>query len=624
MRYHAKKIVIRTLISLVLCASLSSVALGFKDIKPAVDELFSYHIEHHYFSPVLANRLFKTFFRRFDPDHLLLLKSEVSPYINAERKDLHHQREQFLKGNFSEFYKIQRLLEQSILRIRKMRAKIKTNLLNVKELDRSLTYTPHTDFLDGIQALQQKTELLMRSWLATYAKAHGKENLTLEERTKVLNFYEKKRRQHEDSFLGTSSAMEEKLALNFLKAFSSSLDPHSMFYSPSEAVDLRNFLLKQICGVGVVVKEDVEGAKVGSILPNSPAALDAKIQIGDIIREINGSPIDHLYFHQVLNLLNGPENSKLTLLVEGKDKQKQSLNLIRKKMTLEGDRIQVASEPFSGGVIGKITLASFYDNFEGINVEKDLKEAIARLEAIAPLKGLIIDMRKNAGGFLNQAVKVASLFIPSGVVVMGKYADEQVQYNRAFEIKNFYTGPLLILTSKASASAAEIVAQALKDEGRVVIVGDERTYGKGSMQYQTITDPHAKHCYKVTVGRYYTISGRSTQLCGVLADIVVPTELSKCDIGEKYLLYPLANEPLIKKHTVKQEVQRLFDRFIHRRKTSWEKMIPILQKNSQMRLPLDKNFQSFLSGDGKGTGLEDLQMTEATKIIKDMIFLSKP
>lgn len=613
----------KVLISLSLCAPIPLSSMGFKDIKPAADEIFSCHVEHHHFNPTLANRFFKTFFRRFDPDRLLLLKSEANPYLNLQKWQVDLLIEQFQKGNFTELFKIQKLIEQSTLRARKMRAKIRSNLLKSPSFEKVTPFPIHLDPPEDLQALQHKTERLMQSWLTTYAKTHGKEELTADEKMRVLNFYEKKRRQHEDTFMGMGQSVEEKLSLNILKALSASLDPHSMFYSQNEAIDLRNFLLKQVCGIGILLKEDIDGPKIGSIVPNSPAHASTQIELGDIVREINGAPIDHLYFNQVLHLLNGPENSKLSLLLEGKDKVRKAVTLFRKKITLDSERIQVSSEPFAGGIIGTITLSSFYDNLEGINVEKDLKEAIKQLSAQAPVKGLIIDMRQNAGGFLNQAVRVAGLFIPNGVVVIGKYADEQLQYNQVIEMRSFYDGPLVILTSKASASAAEIVAQALKDEGRVVIVGDERTYGKGSMQYQTITDPNAKHFYKVTVGRYYTVSGNSTQLSGVAADILVPTPLSKHEIGEKYLMYPLANEPFIKKHTVKQDLQRLFDRFTQRRKTPWEKMIPTLKKNSEMRLAKDKNFQSYLTEDGKGTGQDDLHITEATRIIKDMIFLSK-
>ena len=215
---------------------------------------------------------------------------------------------------------------------------------------------------------------------------------------------------------------------------------------------------------------------------------------------------------------------------------------------------------------------------------------------------------------------------------MAKYADNEIRYNREFEPKNFYNGPLVVLTSKASASAAEIVSQALQDEGVAILVGDERTYGKGSMQYQTITDPNATRFFKVTIGRYYTVSGRSAQMDGVMADICVPTSFSHAPIGERFLLYPLANEPLNPTKNIKDDLHKIFDAYAKRQKTTWEKILPNLRINSSRRLENDKNFETFLhyleSGQTKPAGLkefgvEDLQMSEATSIIKDMIYLSK-
>ncbi len=201
------------------------------------------------------------------------------------------------------------------------------------------------------------------------------------------------------------------------------------------------------------------------------------------------------------------------------------VDLKREKIIMENERLVFSAEPFADGYIGKLTLPSFYESSDSNSCEADIRKAITELKKKGKVLGLVLDLRNNLGGFLSQAVKVSGLFMTSGVVVISKYAEGQVQYLRNLDPRIHYAGPLVILTSKLSASAAEIVAQALQDYGVGLVVGDERTYGKGTIQYQTVTDTSAASFFKVTVGRYYTVSGRSTQIEGVKADIVVPTAL---------------------------------------------------------------------------------------------------
>jgi len=223
----------------------------------------------------------------------------------------------------------------------------------------------------------------------------------------------------------------------------------------------------------------------------------------------------------------------------------------------------------------------------------------------------------------------------SGVVVISKYAEGEVQYLRNLDPRIHYAGPLVILTSKMSASAAEIVAQALQDYGVGLVVGDERTYGKGTIQYQTVTDTSAASFFKVTVGRYYTVSGRSTQIEGVIADIVVPTPYSVYNIGERYLEYALKNDQVspayadaltdVPAHT-QQWFQKNYLPYLQKKESDWVQMVPVLKDNSGYRLKHDPNFKVFLQKmeseeSDLDVGENDLQMGEAVSIVKDMINL---
>jgi len=313
---------------------------------------------------------------------------------------------------------------------------------------------------------------------------------------------------------------------------------------------------------------------------------------------------------------------------------------------MQNDRLTYTYEPYADGIIAKITLNSFYENGGGINSEKDLKDALKKLQEVGPIRGLILDFRENAGGFLSQAVKVAGLFISNGIVVVSKYGKGEVHYLRSLDPKTYYNGPFLILTSKLSASAAEIVAQSLQDYGVALIVGDERTFGKGSIQFQTVTDEKAELFFKVTVGKYYTVSGKSTQIEGVVADIVIPTHFSPFNIGERYLEYPLSSDRIPSAYSdslvdldgnTKRWFQKNYLPFLQKKVTFWRKMVPELKKSSERRIAGDPRFQKFLQTQEKikaklngkeiqwdeiqAPSFEDIQMQESVQILKEMIIL---
>ncbi len=606
--------------------------LKYEHIPVAMNEMLAYHVEYNKLNPNLIRRSFNLFITRFDPRQTYLLKSEVDSFYTLSDQEAKTVIADLYKGKFPEYVKLNKTIIASIQRARKIRAAVRTQLLSLQELDLSKPISQQISFPETQNDLYHLNSCIMQNWLVYFASEKKVSQLDPTDRLKVLNYFEKKRRAHEDQYLISFERPEPTFALNILKALAASLDAHTMYYSPEEASEIRVALLKQFCGVGLHLQEGVEGSYVAGLVENSPAARAKVIAKGDILRQIDATPVDDLYFGDVLRLLEGPQNSKISFLFERPGKQEKiAVTLQREKISLESERIQVSSEPFADGVIGKISMTSFYENEEGVSLEKDIREALKELRSVGPIYGLILDLRANAGGFLSQAIKTAGLFIKNGVVVIAKYSKDQIQYQRDLDPRTYFDGPLVVLTSKASASAAEILAASLQDEGVGVIVGDERSYGKGTMQYQTITDASSRDFYKVTVGRYFTVSGKSTQIEGVKADIVVPTIYAPYEIGEKYLKYPLSAESLMQKKDVKEEINHLFTTYKQRKNRSLEQILPKLKANSQERLSKNLNFSSFLeevnqrrfglAAKTAAYGKDDLQMQEATQILKDMIIM---
>lgn len=262
------------------------------------------------------------------------------------------------------------------------------------------------------------------------------------------------------------------------------------------------------------------------------------------------------------------------------------------------------------------------------------------------VKGVILDLRSNSGGLLSQAVDVTGLFITKGVVASIKDEHGQIQHLRDLDSKIIWDGPLIVLINRASASASEIVAQALQDYGRALIVGDDNSYGKGTFQTFTLNtdknnrvDPQGE--YKVTRGIYYTVSGKTPQKTGVKSEIIVPGAFSETEIGEKFSKNALENESIKENFdddlsdipsSQRDKISLLYKFNLQQKKNLYGKYVPILKENSAYRIEHNKNYENFLKDLKKEDsmteeeteeqyGQNDLQLNETYNIMKDLILM---
>ncbi len=621
-----------------------------------MERFFTFHIESREFNPTLIRRAFKIYIEHFDPEKAYLLESEISSYTNMSDKRANEIIARLQKHDYRDFLELNGLVQESIVRAQAAR------IFLARQLAQSTTDFEAPSLLPPSRFAKSEEELIDRQknrMVRFYQYHKGRTNLeTAERKAKVYDLFEKKVQRLEGNYLFLAGdipmgkeRIENLLTMRILKAFAKSLDTHTSFFSPEEAFEMRMTLERQhFEGVGVVLSEGIDGVMIAELIKGSPAELSGQIKVNDLLIEVDGVPTTNAPFETVLDMLKQKGQGEIILgfkRVESKNQHIFRVPLSKRAIAISEERMQVGYERVEGGIVGKIVLHSFYENSEGISSEKDIKDAIRSLREKGELVGLVLDLRENSGGFLSQAVKVAGLFISNGVVVISKYGKGEVHYLRNIVSKAYYNGPLVVLTSKMSASASEIVAQALQDFGVALVVGDERTFGKGSIQYQTVTDANADVFFKVTVGRYYTASGKSTQIDGVIADIVVPTQYAAYRIGEKYLEYPLSQDKMSPAlvdplSDLDEKTRKLFQmRYLphsQRVVTFWKKMLPILQKNSASRIAQDPAYQLFnkkleeISARAHMlppntideqilVGKEDLQMKEAINIVKDMILL---
>ncbi len=647
MKKKIKKLLIFCILSVVqisIAYCSQEELLSQTDVFQITSQLITYHVDVKEINEEILSKSISNYISNFDSNKIYLLEDEVNEFIHPTQEYKNQLLHSYKNQDLSEYIKIQNIIKKSIIRARKIRSKIRSNDLDIFKKTQDFNETKITNqvnkYPNNILEIQEKQQDLLTFLLSSYLSNNPKEKYIGKE-TLLLNLIEKQLINLENEYLGydeegqclPNEKQQHLFLTKIIKSIASGLDAHTAYFSTEEANAIKIQLEKGMCGLGIVLGEDINGIVIREVLENGPAFKSGKIQEGDVIKKINGKTIDHLSFKKVLELLRGKENSLVILELETEEHTIKQVSLIRSKIALNNKRVDVSYESFQEGIIGKVTLHSFYEGNDNISSELDIKEAITNLKK-KNLLGLILDLRENSGGFLSQAVKVSGLFMSNGVVVVAKYFDNNLKFYRTFNGNKFYKGPLIILVSKCSASAAEIVAQTLQDYGIAIIVGDEHTYGKGTIQHQTITGKELgkESLFKVTVGRYYTVSGRSTQISGVKADILVPSKYYESPIGERYLACPLPEDSIQPTyHDSFQDLEpfarKWFQKYylpeLQQKENHWTHLLPQLRDNSHQRILSNQNYQRFLANLKNNSNLvqeeNDLQMEESINIMKDLL-----
>ncbi len=361
----------------------------------------------------------------------------------------------------------------------------------------------------------------------------------------------------------------------FLNALTSQFDPHTTFFSAQSMEEFQISMRNSLCGIGALLG-DVDGyCTIKEILPGGPVERSGKFSVGDRIIAVGVGDDDSasltdvvgMRLNRIVRMLRGKKGEKIRLLVESANDHS-----IRKYISLERDEIKLTEQLASANVfyvpvaesgetvpVGVIELPSFYgkdrsDKF-AFSTSEDVKELLQKLKKYE-IQALILDLRMNGGGYLNEAIDLSELFLGKGknvLQVKGASSSPEILKTGGKNVISLisnslipsnpeWTGPLVVLVSKASASASEIVAGALRDNSRAIIVGDPNTHGKGSVQEVMPFERFAngqKSSIKITRSTWYSPSGNSIQLKGVAADVPIPSVYSVLPVAESDLKNPL-------------------------------------------------------------------------------------
>ncbi|MBT3560209.1 MAG: carboxy terminal-processing peptidase [Flavobacteriaceae bacterium] len=342
----------------------------------------------------------------------------------------------------------------------------------------------------------------------------------------------------------------------YINSFVEQYDPHTIYYSPEAKDRFDVDMSGNYAGIGARLVKKLDRIEVVEVISGGPAWRQNLLEVGDIILKVRQNDQDESESTSILGmpisdavkLIKGPKGTNVILTIKKVDGEVVDLKIKRDIVLLEETYVRSSIVSKHENLYGFINLPKFYidfDNSTSRDAAKDIKKEIIRLKNLG-VKGLVLDLRNNGGGSLKTVVEMAGLFIQEGPIVQVRSMDKESKILRDKDRSIIWEGPLVILVNEFSASASEILAAAMQDYKRAIIIGSKQTYGKGTVQNVLDLNRMVKSntngdlgALKFTTQKYYRINGGSTQLEGVKSDIVVPDKYTYVDFGEKDQENPL-------------------------------------------------------------------------------------
>lgn len=349
----------------------------------------------------------------------------------------------------------------------------------------------------------------------------------------------------------TRLAAVDKLApaQTFINAMNGAFDPHTTYLPPAEEAELGIALTGRLEGIGATLREQEHYILVNDLVPGGAAWQQGKLEVGDLIQSVaqeGKEPVDvmDMPIGKVVSMIRGPKGTVVVLTVKKPDGGLKTISITRDVVRIEASYARGAIlKTKTGGEVGYVHLPGFYGESKKPgerNATDDMRTILTQLTKKG-VTSLVFDLRGNGGGLLTHARDIAGLFVKEGPVVQTKDGKGKVEVLRDKDPSVAFSGNVVVLVDRFCASAAEIVAGALQDYERAVVVGTSATHGKGTVQavidldQQTGSRGDPLGLYKVTIQEYFRVSGGSTQLKGVVPDILLPDPTSFVDSGERTL-----------------------------------------------------------------------------------------
>lgn len=512
------------------------------------------HLSKHPLNNEISQRGLERYIKSLDPMKVYFYQSDIDEFMkNRDELD-----DQLAKGNIDIAYTI---FNRFLKRIDERIAMV--NELLQKEQDFTIDEEMVTD--RKLVKYAGNREVAMERW----RKRIKYDLLVLKgDKTEGKEAVDKLNRRYRGFATRMGQFNQDDLLEMYLTAITTSYDPHTTYMSPTSLEDFLILMRLELEGIGAQLSSVDGNTVVSKVIQGGAADKNGKLKPEDKIVNVGqgeeGDSVDivDMRLTDVVRLIRGKAGTivRLGVIPSGSNETK-TYKITRAKIELKDS--EARSVIFKAGKkedgtpmkVGVINLPSFYMDMRGANAKRDDYKSTTRdvrriLEEFKKddVDSVVLDLRRNGGGALKEAINLTGLFIDRGPVVQVKDSDGEVEKYDDLERGMTWEGPLVVLTSKFSASASEILAGAIKDYGRGLIVGDESSHGKGTVQslmyvgpqlFQTIPNPPNLGALKITIQQFYRPNGDSTQKRGVLADIVLPSVSNHMDVGEADLDYPL-------------------------------------------------------------------------------------
>ena len=549
------------------------------------------HIFSKKFTPALRNRLIDQYIKQLDRNKIYFLQQDVD-YIRKTMTSIFNE---IRRGDCKTVYGIYQLyLERVGQRGEFVEKTLKSSKYKVQK-DLKFVIDPK---LRSYAKTTQQLETFQKNYIQLQVATNIATGMSLiESKKQVLGFYQR--------FLSRlQKKKKEEVFAIFLNAFADSLDPHSYFFSKGDFIDFEIAMRLKFEGIGATLREENGFTVVDSLVPGGAADKSGLLKPQDKIIAVGQASgpmknIVNMELKAVVKKIRGPKNSKVRLTILRKNQPRFTINLIRDEIKLSDKKASINylqhKRLGQSKKIGIIELKSFYADMRGrqSSSSRDVRELLKKAKQ-NNIDGLVLDLSQNGGGVLEDAVKIAGLFIKKGNIVKQSAMGDLQRGTILRDIDNkvYFSGPLVVLTSRISASASEIVAGALKDYNRAIIVGSDHTFGKGTVQSVNNVPQFGGGAIKVTVSMFFIPGGQSTQHQGVRSHILLPSIFNTDEFGEKALDYSL------KPYRVKRFTSSLkttnFDKL---NPFYWKPILPRwikeLSKKSSSRVAKNKKFQEI-------------------------------
>ncbi len=586
MRGNYKFLLLAFLIAFASCSFTSKKFDDNPDKDKLLIQLITYVLDNGHFNPQDLNdsfseNVFEDYLNQLDPFKRYFYESDIKEF-EAFKTQLDDQ----IKDYDVAFFNLTH--ERLLKRIEESKAIYAEILEKPFDFTKNESYTADYEKLDYVKNKREMKERwrqqLKFSTIANYDDLVGERNFSvgsiqdtpelddLENRSEVSDKKNKSEiRNKSDKELEEEAREATKRSLDelydfiddrqrkdwfavYINAIVEEFDPHTFYFAPEDKDRFDVAMSGNFEGIGARLQKKMDAIMVNEIISGGPAWRANELEVGDQILKVRQSneekPVNivGMRLDDAIKLIKGPKGTTVVLTLKKVDGTIEDISITRDIVELEETYAKSSTVIKDDKKFGVINLPKFYVDFENYNkrnAASDIKQEIVRLKQEG-IEGLVLDLRNNGGGSLQTVVDIAGLFIEEGPVVQVKETGQPKEVLKDRDKSIVWDGPLVILVNELSASASEILAAAMQDYKRAIVIGSKQTYGKGTVQNVLDLNRLVRNnsngdlgALKFTTQKFYRVNGGSTQLEGVKSDVVVPDRYSYIDIGEKDQENPL-------------------------------------------------------------------------------------